>query len=65
MPLSGTLLKNSITKSVRKNELWLGNLAEHVSYVTNEGELLDLNLISKNKVKQFIWNNNQLMKVNN
>lgn len=53
-----------ITKSVGKNELWVGNPARIIGYVTREGEILDLNLIHKISKKSFRWNNNELVEKN-
>jgi acetyltransferase-like isoleucine patch superfamily enzyme len=53
-----------ITKPVGKNELWVGNPAKITGYVTREGELLDLNLVSKKSNKRYMWNNNELLKIN-
>ena len=53
-----------ITKSVGKNELWVGNPAKIIGYVSKEGELLDLNLVSKKSNKRYMWNNNELLKIN-
>lgn len=46
-----------LTKSVGKNELWMGNPAKHVGYITDEGEVLDMNLKSKNSGEVYKWNN--------
>lgn len=52
-----------VTKSIGKNELWLGNPAEHKGYVTNKGEILDLNLVCKKCFKTFTWTNNELIEL--
>ena len=49
-----------LTKSVGKNELWVGNPAKHIGFVTNKGGILDLNLIHGKTKKQYSWNNNEL-----
>ena len=49
-----------LTKSVGKNELWVGNPAKHIGFVTNKGSILDLNLIHGKSKKQYSWNNNEL-----
>ncbi|SFN58084.1 acyltransferase [Salegentibacter flavus] len=49
-----------VTKSVGKNELWVGNPAKLVGYITKDGEILDLNFIHKETSKRFKWNNNDL-----
>ena len=50
-----------VTKSIGKNELWMGNPAKHVGYVTNRGMVLDFNLKNKNKQDQYKWDNNELI----
>ncbi len=52
-----------VTKSIGKNELWVGNPARHVGFVTNDGEILDMELKSKNFPKQFKWINNKIEEV--
>ena len=49
-----------VTKTIGKNELWIGNPAKHSGYLTNDGVLLDLNLVSKLKGKQYTFINNEL-----
>ena len=50
-----------VTKSIKNNELWYGSPAEHKGYITDKGEILDLNLISKETGKKFIWFENKLI----
>ncbi len=52
-----------VTKPVGKNELWVGNPARHIGYVTLEGDILDLNLIHKKSNKRYGWNNNELVEL--
>lgn len=52
-----------LTKNVGKNELWLGNPARHVGFVTNEGTVLDLNLFDKRLKKQYTLINNQIVEI--
>lgn len=52
-----------VTKSIGNNELWLGNPAKHVGYITNQGELLDLELKSRITSKSYKWDNNKLVKI--
>jgi acetyltransferase-like isoleucine patch superfamily enzyme len=47
-----------VTKSIGKNELWVGNPAKIVGYITRKGEILDMNLIHKESNKKYMWNNN-------
>lgn len=49
-----------VTKTIGKNELWVGNPAKHSGYITNEGVLLDLNLVSKTTGKQYSFLNSEL-----
>jgi acetyltransferase-like isoleucine patch superfamily enzyme len=51
-----------VTKSVKKNELWYGNPAEQKGYITDTGEILNMNLISKETGNKYIWNENKLIK---
>ncbi|MEZ4841531.1 MAG: acyltransferase [Flavobacteriaceae bacterium] len=50
-----------LTKSVGTNELWIGNPARHVGFITDQGELLDMGLKSKCTRKKFEWLNNKLV----
>lgn len=50
-----------ITKSVANNEVWVGNPAKKVGFITNQGELLTLDLISKSTGKQYVFENNKLI----
>ena len=52
-----------VTKSIGKNELWVGNPAKHVGYVSEEGVVLDLNLKTKDKLKSFKWDKNKLIEL--
>ena len=52
-----------VTKNIGDNEVWLGNPAKLVGYISNEGMLLDLNLKSKISDKKFYWKNNKLTEV--
>ncbi len=49
-----------VTKNIADFELWIGNPAKHAGYVTESGEVLNLNLISKRTGKQYQWKNNIL-----
>lgn len=53
-----------VTKSIGRNELWIGNPAKQIGYITNEGDVLDLNLKSKNKAQCYKWDNNLIVKEN-
>ena len=50
-----------VTKPIGKNELWVGNPAKHVGFVTNEGKILDKKLYCKNSSKRFIWTEDNLI----
>ena len=50
-----------VTKHVGKNELWVGNPAKHIGFVTEEGEILDLELKSKESNKKYYWNKGVLI----
>lgn len=50
-----------VTKNVGKNELWVGNPAKQIGFVTNEGEILDLELKSKKANKKYCWNKGVLI----
>jgi len=49
-----------ITKTVGNNEIWIGNPAKHSGYISNEGDLLDLNLVSKATGKEYTIINSKL-----
>jgi UDP-2-acetamido-3-amino-2,3-dideoxy-glucuronate N-acetyltransferase len=44
-----------VTKNVGKNELWVGNPARKVGYVSNEGDILNLDLFSKKTGLSYKW----------
>lgn len=53
-----------VTKSIGKNELWLGNPAKHVGYITINGDILDLKLKSNKSLKKYKWDNKQIVEIN-
>lgn len=53
-----------ITKTVGKNELWVGNPAKKIGYVTKQGEILNLDLVHKRSKIKYKWNKNQLVEAN-
>lgn len=53
-----------VTKSIGKNQLWMGNPARHVGFVTNNGTILDLNLVAKCSNKRYYWNTNKILQTN-
>ena len=53
-----------VTKNVGSNELWVGNPAKKIGFVTDEGDILDLNLNSKNNGSKYRWNNKKLILIN-
>lgn len=52
-----------LTKSTGKNELWLGNPAKKVGFVTNEGETLNLNLFDTKTNIKYKWEQNNLVAI--
>ena len=44
-----------VTKNIADFELWVGNPARHVGFVSESGEVLDMNLKSKSTGKQYQW----------
>ncbi len=52
-----------VTKSISDFELWIGNPARHVGYVTEQGEVLSLNLVSKTSDKKFQWKDQNLIEI--
>lgn len=53
-----------VTKQVGKNEIWAGNPAKIIGYITKDGEVLDLSLVHKKSKCQYKWKNNELVKTN-
>lgn len=53
-----------VTNPIGKNELWVGNPARHLGFVTNKGEILDIDLKSKDDSGVYVWNNNKLTRIN-
>jgi UDP-2-acetamido-3-amino-2,3-dideoxy-glucuronate N-acetyltransferase len=53
-----------VTKDVGDNELWVGNPAKKIGFITDEGDILDLNLNSKNNESKYRWNNKKLILIN-
>ncbi len=53
-----------VTKSIGKNELWVGNPSRHIGFVTKEGTILDLNLVAKDSKKKFYWHANEILPIN-
>jgi UDP-2-acetamido-3-amino-2,3-dideoxy-glucuronate N-acetyltransferase len=50
-----------LTKDVGDNELWVGNPAKKIGFVTDEGDILDLNLNSKSNGNKYRWDNKKLI----
>ena len=50
-----------VNKNVGKNELWYGNPAKKMGFVSNEGITLDLNLFDSKNNDQYEWKNNVLI----
>ena len=53
-----------VTKNVGSNELWVGNPAKQIGFVTNKGDLLDLELKSKKNKNTYCWNKGKLISSN-
>jgi len=53
-----------VTKNVGSNELWVGNPAKQIGFVTNKGEVLDLELKSKKNKKKYCWNKGKITSSN-
>lgn len=51
-----------VTKNIPPNTVWYGNPAIHKGYITNEGNLIDLNLIDPRTNTQYTYNNGELKK---
>lgn len=49
-----------VTKAVGDFELWIGNPAKHIGYVTKDGKILDINLRVKNSKEQYQFINGEL-----
>lgn len=50
-----------VTKNIPPYTLWYGNPAKHKGYVTKNGEILDLKLISRKTSLRYIYINNSLI----
>jgi UDP-2-acetamido-3-amino-2,3-dideoxy-glucuronate N-acetyltransferase len=51
-----------VTKKVGKNEVWAGNPAKKTGYISDNGDLLDLELVSKKSGKKYTFINNHLVR---
>jgi UDP-2-acetamido-3-amino-2,3-dideoxy-glucuronate N-acetyltransferase len=51
-----------VTKNIGRNELWIGNPARKIGYVSNEGDILNLDLKSKKNNVFYEWINSSLIK---
>lgn len=51
-----------VTKDIGNNELWYGNPAIKKGYVTNEGTLLNLDLVCEKTKETYKWSDNKLVK---
>jgi len=50
-----------ITKKVGKHEVWAGNPAKKIGYISDKGDLLDLELVSKKSGKKYVFINKDLV----
>ena len=51
-----------ITKKVGEYEVWVGNPAKKIGYISSKGDLLDLELVSKISGDKYIFINKELVK---
>jgi len=51
-----------ITKKVGEYEVWVGNPAKKIGYISSKGDLLDLELVSKVSGDKYIFINKELVK---
>jgi UDP-2-acetamido-3-amino-2,3-dideoxy-glucuronate N-acetyltransferase len=51
-----------ITKKVGKHEVWVGNPGKKIGYISDKGDLLDLELVSKSSGKKYLFINKCLVK---
>lgn len=49
-----------VTRDIPPFTVWYGVPARHQGYVTENGELVDLNLMGKTNKKRYVYQNNQL-----
>jgi UDP-2-acetamido-3-amino-2,3-dideoxy-glucuronate N-acetyltransferase len=50
-----------ITKKVGNNEVWAGNPGKKIGYISDKGDLLDLELVSKSSGKKYSFINKRLV----
>jgi len=53
-----------VTKNVSSYEVWYGNPAKHMGYITKKGVILDLNMTDKKTRDKYILFNNEIIKEN-
>ena len=53
-----------VTKNIGNNELWVGNPARQIGFITNNGDVLDLEFKSKKNNKKYCWNKGKLTSSN-
>ena len=51
-----------VTKKVGKNEVWAGNPAKKIGYISDNGDLLDLELVSKKTGDKYTFINKYLVR---
>ena len=51
-----------ITKKVGKHEVWVGNPGKKIGYISDKGDLLDLEFVSKSSGKKYLFINKCLVK---
>jgi UDP-2-acetamido-3-amino-2,3-dideoxy-glucuronate N-acetyltransferase len=52
-----------VTKNIPPYQVWYGNPAIHKGYITQEGEMIGLNLKSKSSNRKFNYKNEELMEI--
>jgi len=51
-----------VTKNIRSNTIWYGNPATHKGFVTNDGLILDLNMMDTKTGDEYFFENNRIVK---
>jgi len=51
-----------VTKNVGKNEVWVGNPAKKIGYISEDNEILDLDYKNRQTGIQYFWKKNKLRK---
>lgn len=51
-----------VTKNINNNEVWVGNPAKKMGYITDDGDLLDLQFVCKQTGITYLYINNELIR---